>query len=1496
MSKQKEVQLTDIGKKLAKPSQPKDALLKLLRQAASLLAEVEQSPQPSTVTALKGCSESLVLVNLLRHKDKDVKLLVALCISEIMRILAPDAPYSDECLKEIFHLIVSVFRGLNDINSPSFARRVNILETVAKVRSCVVMLDLECDELILEMFHTFFDTASDEHPQNVFLAMRSVLTLVLEESEEIPPAILEVILKNLLKKEVSTAAHKLAVSVVEKCVDKLEPYVQRFLTSVMLEGKSLKSGLHCDCHEIIYEIYCCAPQMLLAVIPNLTQELLTDQVDVRLKAVQLLGRLFALPGRHVAQEYRLLFSEFLKRFGDKAVEVRIAVVRCAKVCLEANPSGLEASEILASLEDRLLDFDDKVRMTVVKALCDLVKVNLKWVPTHILRKVADRLRDKKVFVRKDTLQKLTEVYKIYCTKCIDGSVTLDKQFEWIPSKIVRCCYDKDCKDFKPQGMEIVFTEELFEADLSVEERAKHWIALFSNFDENDRKALQYILLQKQRLQQEMQVFLSTRQKAKEEDAPELQKKIQSSLKIVANQFVDPVKAEDFLHKLYQMKDNSIFKSLAVLLNYSTTISQAVTAREELLKRIGEKHPQYDFMMVLATKCSYLLFGREHVRAILKEISAFKSSESKDLAATSLDLLVDVATYCPALMEDTEGDLMLLLKDTDESIKEGVVHIISKAGASFREQADDSILSSNVNLTLEQLCMEGNRKQAKYAVSAIATLTADSGLKALSVLYGRLVDQLEDSAHLPTVLQSLGCIAQNANPIFETREEEVIKFVVRNVLRRSIEQDLTIVFSEAFLASCFTFQEYAIKALVKSFLPKGNSYQRNRLPGLLKVLVKILNVGEISEDIKSSEVDKAHLRLAAAKGILRLARRWDTQIPVDIFQMVLLVLQDPVVHVRQLLLLKLHQYLKDRSLPLKFASGFALCAVDPVRENIQEARRCLADYIDVHRKEARKSVTTQMEGTSITLHPEYLLTYLVHVLAHHPRFPVTSSEHAHPLADDYFFRELLFIIWALVHQEEGRAEGGKKEDLDNLPAILAILRSIKNAEDLVDNSKTDRLYAICDIAIMIAKEVGRKKMFSGDYTRDIPLPATLYKVPAAVGGNATAVKSKCKISLLFSSTNSSVIAHAICQPTSPQGQKRGKRTSDGESVSEDEEAIEDGEPNSKRGKHEDEKLTKGTIGGTRGRRRSIDKNGSVKKPGKKPRISDSEDDSSKDQEVNLSLKQKQGSPVNMGTPSGQELAAPSISATKVKNRKTAEQSTQEFVQKRSVHEAKAKQVEKNEQDGQDGGLVEAGQRLVGTQRSAKKSTLVVEKGKKKAMAGSKAAAQQDRISGLPQQVFLSFCMQFPMRFIRGSGVHGAKLFFQDLGFYFNLRLYKTAIEAYLLFFWDHVSRKGKPSAKANKDSDPQKAGKGTWEIKSADSKNSPSELDGDDVIGDKDAAKQLQKDLSENINKAVGDKDAENSVVENAQEESVMVSGRLDPRNMAVGAAADDNQPVVRLLS
>jgi len=47
---------------------------------------------------------------------------------------------------------------------------------------------------------------------------------------------------------------------------------------------------------------------------------------------------------------------------------------------------------------------------------------------------------------------------------------------------------------------------------------------------------------------------------------------------------------------------------------------------------------------------------------------------------------------------------------------------------------------------------------------------------------RLVDMLEEKTHLPAVLQSLGCIAQTAMPVFETRESEIEEFIINKILK------------------------------------------------------------------------------------------------------------------------------------------------------------------------------------------------------------------------------------------------------------------------------------------------------------------------------------------------------------------------------------------------------------------------------------------------------------------------------------------------------------------------------------------------------------------------------------------------------------------------------------------------------------------------------------------------------------------------------------------
>ncbi|KAI9162517.1 hypothetical protein LWI28_028124 [Acer negundo] len=69
------------------------------------LSELDQSPPASVLEAMQPFLNAIVKPVLLKHQDKDVKLLVATCICEITRITAPEAPYSDDVLKDVFQLI-----------------------------------------------------------------------------------------------------------------------------------------------------------------------------------------------------------------------------------------------------------------------------------------------------------------------------------------------------------------------------------------------------------------------------------------------------------------------------------------------------------------------------------------------------------------------------------------------------------------------------------------------------------------------------------------------------------------------------------------------------------------------------------------------------------------------------------------------------------------------------------------------------------------------------------------------------------------------------------------------------------------------------------------------------------------------------------------------------------------------------------------------------------------------------------------------------------------------------------------------------------------------------------------------------------------------------------------------------------------------------------------------------------------------------------------------
>ncbi|CAN6479783.1 unnamed protein product [Victoria cruziana] len=1076
--------LKEVGSKLEKPPQTKVSLLKLLKQTESCLSEIDQSPSKSLLGSIQSCANAVAKEEFLKHQDGDVQLLVAACICETMRIMAPEPPYNDDVLKEAFSLIVRTLSSLNEINSPSFGRSTAILETLAKYRSCVVMLDLECNNLVAEVFTTFLSVASNDHPEAVLVSMETIMILLVDESEDVQEEPVLALLAALgqQKKDICLVGKRLAMNVIKHCAVKLEPCIHKFLISAMSRNASSPDS-HFDHHEAIYEIYCGAPQILHGVVSNMIEELSVDQLDIRLKSVNLLGRMFSLPESNISEVFRPLFSEFLKKLRDSAAKVRISTVELVKACLCCNLSRPEAAEIICALADCLLDHDEHVREQAVAAICDVIKHTSYAIPVGTVKLVSERLHDKSITVKRYTQERLVELYRLRCLKCSDPSFDYD-EYKWLPRQILRCFYDND---LRYETLDIFLSDSLIPTEITLKDYVKHWIAAFSEFERIETKAFEQVLMQKKRLQEELQNYLMLRKKYQDSDAPDILKRTLGCVRAMSRLFKDPSRAEESFQILNELKDDNIWKNLTSLLDYNIGIAQSLMARDDLLKAIGDKHPLLDFLATLSIKCSYILFNKEHVKEILDELLLHKSAGNDSLVLSCLNLLVILASFFPSIFRGAEEQLVLLLKDDNEAIKEGIVHILAKAGGAIRDQLP--MLAGSVDILLERLCLEGTRKQAKYSVQALSAITIDDGLKSLSLLYKHLVDMLEKRTHLPAILQSLGCIAQIAMPIFETREEEIVGFISDKIMDGSIVENTSQTEWDDKSEKCL-LKIFAIKTLVKSYLPVKDSLLRTGLENLLEMLKGVLTFGEVSQGVESSAVDKAHLRLASATAILRLSKVWDHRIPINVFHLTVRISQDIYPQVRKHFLTKVYQYGKERLVDAKYVIALPLGMDGMAEHEYKEYRQCLIEIIEMLYREARSRQLYVPSSQNVPSdYPEHILAYFIHSLAHDDTYPKLDE---HPSAAEFvpIYRKLRTFLSVLLHQNEEKQEAICTDVHDRACAIISVFQSIKASGDLVDLTKSKNSHVMCDIGLSIMKHLCSKQ-FDTELSNSIPLPSVLY---------------------------------------------------------------------------------------------------------------------------------------------------------------------------------------------------------------------------------------------------------------------------------------------------------------------------------------------------------------------------------------------------------------------
>ncbi|KAJ0166467.1 Sister chromatid cohesion protein pds5 [Colletotrichum tanaceti] len=323
---------------------PTTELLNRLQTLSEELGGLDQDTVD--VESLNDVAHALGQRNLLVHKDKGVRAYAAVCIADILRLCAPDAPFTADQTKMFFNLVVThIFPSLNDQAHPYHSQHKYVLTALTDVKSILLINDVDgADDMLLKLFSVFFDgvSGSNSSPEEgvskeVRNTMTEMLIALVDEASGMNPKVIEVIMaqflraappggfhsrtergeqngsqSTLLPKD-EPAAYLMAKEICNVCTEKMVHYVSQYFSDVILDAsrfaaktvgnrhdedededaprgptdaelKELKKA-----HYLIRELWRAAPSVLQNVIPQVEAELSADNVDLRQLATETLG-------------------------------------------------------------------------------------------------------------------------------------------------------------------------------------------------------------------------------------------------------------------------------------------------------------------------------------------------------------------------------------------------------------------------------------------------------------------------------------------------------------------------------------------------------------------------------------------------------------------------------------------------------------------------------------------------------------------------------------------------------------------------------------------------------------------------------------------------------------------------------------------------------------------------------------------------------------------------------------------------------------------------------------------------------------------------------------------------------------------------------------------------------------------------------------------------------------------------------------------------------
>ncbi len=647
----------------------KTDLVRRLQQTHSCLKAISQDDRPE---GLAETVEDLVGLGLITHEDRDVRLLVACCLVDVLRVYAPEAPYSPVQLQQIFSLFTQQLRGLSTVVDAEDARSQRthyILESLATVKSCVILTELSQqgvpggEEELVSFFECLLSEVREEHSQSVINHVVEALEACLEELDVFTQPLLDVLLVGLLpisRRDVPKM-HAVTVQLLRRSFNRICNPISQFLNGVLSGSARGIGGTDSELSEhvlhLIYELHKVNSGFLLYVLPNVAIQLQSEDLGGRGEAMSLLARLFSSTHANYAIDYQKNWNDFLGRFKDVEAGVRGKMVEYGSAILTKKPEL--RSYLWEHMELRLSDPDWEIRRKTVHELCDLAVNCIDAVNVSIMKKLSERLRDKTLQIRKDTVTGLAQVYARHVSETWRGnrkkegpplgeensssakdgpekdsniflqeSNTVEdmwptnvgtdswEKLHWIPGDVIKCfAYPEP--EMKLRVLQLL--DEVLLPKLSNKwVRAAGAVYLVSNLDTQAFEGLKRILEYRATLRVEVLHYLQVRNwlRSHPDDAT-AKKALMSSFETLGH--ISDKKSAP-IQKLNVISDQHVFLRLKAVCAPRLSAAKISEAKADLLKRVGSRSLLGEYLCTLTRSCAMLSFGSDMLSGVLAVLS------------------------------------------------------------------------------------------------------------------------------------------------------------------------------------------------------------------------------------------------------------------------------------------------------------------------------------------------------------------------------------------------------------------------------------------------------------------------------------------------------------------------------------------------------------------------------------------------------------------------------------------------------------------------------------------------------------------------------------------------------------------------------------------------------------------------------------------------------------------------------------------------------------